>query len=344
MAKKGRQQAEKQAKMHQTAQAKKLDRAAKKEFHKNESRKRGRQSQQEDLLFDRQLQEIGLRVIESQADGNCMFRSIADQIEGSQHSHRHFRQGIMNFINEHREDFEPFMEDDEKFDAYLSRMCKDGEWGGHQELYAASRLFNASFVIHQFNASMFHIQCDAPNARTYHLSYHGEMHYNSIRNINDDVIPGIPPQPINIQLFQPDPNIQGSSSLTGSTDSISTAEHLVSISLPHISLDHIRATLQDVDGNPEHAIELLVSGYVPPDTTPATTTVSPDSIVSDPMIQESNSNQEKEISSSSSKTFSKNKNKLSIAEKKKLQKASEEPLSTSKVMRGELCPCGSNKK
>lgn len=50
------------------------------------------------------------------------------------------------------QDFEPFMEDDEKFDGYLARMSKDGEWGGHQELYAASQLIPASFIIHQFNA------------------------------------------------------------------------------------------------------------------------------------------------------------------------------------------------
>lgn len=46
------------------------------------------------------------------------------------------------------------MEDDEKFDAYIDRLSKDGEWGGHQELYAASRLLSVSFVIHQFNAAV----------------------------------------------------------------------------------------------------------------------------------------------------------------------------------------------
>jgi hypothetical protein len=30
---------------------------------------------------------------------------------------------------------------DEPFDAYVGRMRRDGEWGGHHELYAASRLF-----------------------------------------------------------------------------------------------------------------------------------------------------------------------------------------------------------
>jgi hypothetical protein len=47
------------------------------------------------------------------------------------------------------------VEDDEKFDGYMSRLRKDGEWGGHQELYAASRLLGCSIVVHQFNAPMY---------------------------------------------------------------------------------------------------------------------------------------------------------------------------------------------
>lgn len=122
---------------------------------KSENRKKGRQSQQEDALFDAQLEEIGLRIIDIQGDGNCMFRSISDQIEGDSNRHRHYRDIIMGFIRDHREDFEPFIEDDESFDAYMSRLTKDGEWGGHQELYACSRLLNVSFIIHQFQAPVY---------------------------------------------------------------------------------------------------------------------------------------------------------------------------------------------
>ena len=42
----------------------------------------------------------------------------------------------MTYIEERRDHFEPFMEDDEKFDAYIHRMSKDSEWGGNQELFA----------------------------------------------------------------------------------------------------------------------------------------------------------------------------------------------------------------
>lgn len=50
----------------------------------------------------------------------------------------------MSYIEEHRDGFEPFMEDDEPFDTYVARMRNEKEWGGHQELFAASQLFKVS--------------------------------------------------------------------------------------------------------------------------------------------------------------------------------------------------------
>lgn len=47
----------------------------------------------------------------------------------------------MNYIEEHSDDFAPFMEEDEPFDVYVTRLRQEKEWGGHQELVAASRLY-----------------------------------------------------------------------------------------------------------------------------------------------------------------------------------------------------------
>lgn len=38
------------------------------------------------------------------------------------------------------------MEDDESFDDYLVRMRGEAEWGGHQELVAASQLYKVRVV------------------------------------------------------------------------------------------------------------------------------------------------------------------------------------------------------
>jgi hypothetical protein len=115
------------------------------------------------------------------------------------------------------------------------------------------------------NNKRFHISSERPGDRTLHLSYHGEMHYNSVRTLSDRALPKTPPEPITIKLFQaPLDSSQGSGGGGGGISSgMSEAERLVSISLPHVSLADIKATLEDVEGNADHAIELLVSGYIP---------------------------------------------------------------------------------
>ena len=47
-----------------------------------------------------------------------MFRAIGDQFEGHCRNHYRFRFEIANFMSEHREEFEPFIEDDIPFDRY----------------------------------------------------------------------------------------------------------------------------------------------------------------------------------------------------------------------------------
>jgi hypothetical protein len=35
---------------------------------------------------------------------------------------------------ENRDNFEPFIEDDQKFDSYIEEMSRDGKWGGNLEI------------------------------------------------------------------------------------------------------------------------------------------------------------------------------------------------------------------
>ena len=99
------------------------------------------------------LTEYGLQVKAIKADGNCFFRACADQLEvrtlsivvmrarklvtgtsqyhvyaccsgmqGAQGDHLAYRQSIVTFMRQHRDDFEPYIEDEEDFDRYCSRM------------------------------------------------------------------------------------------------------------------------------------------------------------------------------------------------------------------------------
>jgi hypothetical protein len=50
------------------------------------------------------------------------FRSIADQLTGDPELHLNIRRRLMAYIDENRDHFSLFMEDDERFDDYLVRM------------------------------------------------------------------------------------------------------------------------------------------------------------------------------------------------------------------------------
>lgn len=54
---------------------------------------------------------------------NCLFRALADQLEGHSRGHLRLRQETVQYMTSHRLDFEPFVEDDVPF-------TKHGEkWG-----------------------------------------------------------------------------------------------------------------------------------------------------------------------------------------------------------------------
>ena len=49
---------------------------------------------------------------------NCLFRALADQLTGCAGDHKIHRRETVDFIVQHREEFEPFVEDDVPFDRH----------------------------------------------------------------------------------------------------------------------------------------------------------------------------------------------------------------------------------
>lgn len=137
--------------------------------------------------FLTQLQPLGLTIKDVAGDGNCLFRAIADQIEGDPSRHAIYRKRIMLFIESHREDFEFFVEDNEPFDMYCSRMNLNAEWGGQSEIQAASLLLGVNVIIHHLAQPRWTVTNfpTTQGIRTIHLSYHNGTHYSSVRRCDD---------------------------------------------------------------------------------------------------------------------------------------------------------------
>ncbi|KAL5713996.1 ubiquitinyl hydrolase 1 [Ranunculus cassubicifolius] len=216
--------------------------------------------------FRSYLDSLGLKIIQVTADGNCFFRSMADQLEGSEEEHQKYRNMVVQYIMKNREDFEPFIEDGVPFDQYCKSMAEDGTWAGHMELQAASLVTRSNICIHRIMQPRWYIRNFHNQARIIHLSYHNEEHYNSVR-LNEDPCNG-PAKPIMIKAdtdlaaaskeAKSVPKSKGSS---GSSECITHADSikLVMAGSGCKKASKVEQALQLVDNDVSAAIELLIS-------------------------------------------------------------------------------------
>ena len=186
-----------------------------------------KETQSEDMAVLReQLDRVNLALKDVSADGNCFFRAICDQRDGSEIHHLDLRHEVCEYMEKHEEDFRPFVEDDEEWSAYLARMRKDGSWAGNMEVQACARLLKMRICVHRagqprwvlspyFNdgeSSNGEKKKNANNNNNeeimdedcaYHLAYDADRgceHYNSARMVGtiDSDFPG---GPISLRLI-----------------------------------------------------------------------------------------------------------------------------------------------
>jgi hypothetical protein len=93
-----------------------------------------------------------LTIVDMNADGNCLFRAVSDQLFWDYgNNHDQVRADVCDFIAENEDDFVVFLvlddddadeeEDATDFESYVENMRQDGEWGGNLELVAAARIY-----------------------------------------------------------------------------------------------------------------------------------------------------------------------------------------------------------
>lgn len=246
-----------QAARHKAAAAKKREERLKKAQLARERKQKGKKGanyESDFTKFNAQMDTLGLWIRDTRGDGNCLFRAIGDQLEGDMSTHMAHRQITMDYIAAHQEGFEPFVEDDEPFDAYVARMRKNAEWAGHLELQAMSLAHNVNIIVHQLGQPRWQI-INFPEAttRAIHLSYHDGEHYASVRSKADD---GKGPA---LSIVIGTPKADGSASEHKSADAPTEDELLVMRSTAGVSLEHVRETLASVGGDTETAIEVLIA-------------------------------------------------------------------------------------
>ena len=234
-----------------------------KEKRKEKKRNKGRSGGCDDTReLSCILEKSGLTILHMDGDGNCLFRSIADQLTGNPELHMMFRSRIMKYIETHGEHFKLFLEDDESFDDYISRMSESSEWGGHHELYAASQCLNVNITVYQLNSPVYVLEAKngfindnksiKPTPQEIKLSYHGDCHYNSVRRMDNEMHTSIAGSTSNTTTIEKNSCINKMDVYIPEEDII-----LVHNSVPWIERTQVIQVLTEHNGNIDTAIELL---------------------------------------------------------------------------------------
>lgn len=154
---------------------------------KEAKRERKEKKKKIEIVFQEEMKKLGYYIKEMQGDGNCLFRSFADQYENNQNNYNVFREKVIQYMTDNLEEFKPYIEDDETIDQYLDKMAKDGEWGGNLEIHALSKIYNVNFYIHIHEHPMYIVNNNTQPIKNIMLTYQEGKHYNSLRKLEDKI-------------------------------------------------------------------------------------------------------------------------------------------------------------
>eukprot|EP00388_Colpodella_angusta_P010145 GDKJ01026545.1.p1 GENE.GDKJ01026545.1~~GDKJ01026545.1.p1 ORF type:complete len:435 (-),score=103.57 GDKJ01026545.1:60-1364(-) len=144
---------------------------------KNQKKRKGSELEDE-------LENSGLYVKRIQGDGNCLFRSFADQLTGEEDRHHEFRSSAVSHIRENASFFGMWLGED--LEDYLSEMQSSGTWGGQIEIHALSQMYRVNVLVHQDQPKTWLMEnFDAKVYPCVQISYHGHSHYNSVRFLDE---------------------------------------------------------------------------------------------------------------------------------------------------------------
>ena len=257
---------------------------------RNKKSDRPRHSYDGEHLFTKQLQLYNLYIHPVESDGNCMFRSIADQLYGDTTKHKQIRKSTTDYMLQQRDEFSLFCEHGvDQYDTYVHRMSQLGCWGDYTVLNAITRLYNVNITIWQYNTSRMEINNVSQNSdtRTLHISYHNQSHYASIRNIGDNF--NQTPTIINISNKRVTANYTTPSITSNAVFDITQlndSERTIYQQTGCTDMNTIRNTLYDCNNDIDTAIQVIMEEQNIADPQPIniTTSNSDKHILDEPII------------------------------------------------------------
>ena len=139
-----------------------------------------------DEKFKEDLKNIGYYIKEVEGDGNCLFRSVAEQIEENENNFQEYRGKCVEYMKENKDSFAPFLDEGQPIDEYIEKISKSGEWGGNLEIYALSMALHVNFYIYIFEQPVYVVKNWDDPKKDIMLTYHNGKHYNSLRKLEEN--------------------------------------------------------------------------------------------------------------------------------------------------------------
>ena len=135
-------------------------------------------------LLEERLKFLNLRTIKSEDDGNCQFRSLSNELYGTQDFHYAIRIKVCEFMKEHVNDFSPFIGTIDDFNDYIEKMMMNRTWGDELTLRAASDIFGTKIHVITTEKEHYVLHYDPSTTsktnRQLFLSYISPIHYNTV--------------------------------------------------------------------------------------------------------------------------------------------------------------------
>ncbi|XP_047230081.1 OTU domain-containing protein 5-A isoform X2 [Girardinichthys multiradiatus] len=139
--------------------------------------------------FEKALREKkGFVIKKMKEDGACLFRAVADQVYGDQDMHEVVRKHCMDYLVKNADYFSNYVTED--FTTYINRKRKNNCHGNHIEMQAMAEMYNRPVEVYQYSTepiNTFH-GIHQNNDEPIRVSYHRNIHYNSVVNPNKATI------------------------------------------------------------------------------------------------------------------------------------------------------------
>lgn len=160
-----------------------------------------RKPREEIYQFEHPQKEGKMEVKIIQGDGNCMLRSLLDQLGRrygryllSDHNVYKLRKFMVDYIQQAREQFEGFMFDykqpEEDFEIGISNMRKNKTQLGHEALLALTEILKIAIIVYGKDGAINTIGENYSSNGSLQIFYTGvdvQNHYDSIITENDEI-------------------------------------------------------------------------------------------------------------------------------------------------------------